>query len=154
MAKPVKTPLIGPQRQPSLVSLIRPQALSAKSADRTLIVFATVIEAITGLILISVPSLFGRVVLGVELPDVARGMTRLYGIALLAFTVASWPERDIAKNAAPATRGLLVYNLFVAIYFCYWGLTHSAGLLLWPAVALHATLTVLLVRVELSEGMR
>lgn len=129
------------------------ETFAAEGEARRLIAFAAAIEALTGLVLISVPSLLGRLILGVELPDVAQGVARLAGIALLAFAVVCWPESS-AKNAASAVRGLLLYNLLAVIYFCYWRFTFSAGPLLWPAVALHAILTVLFVRVQLSEKTR
>jgi len=42
---------------------------------------------------------------------------------------------------------MLTYNALVALYLSYVGLTGSStGVLLWPAVALHAILTALLTR--------
>jgi hypothetical protein len=52
-----------------------------------------------------------------------------------------------ANQPAATVRALLVYNLLATIYLIYLGFaTNLTGILLWPAVAMHAILTVLLGR--------
>ena len=104
------------------------------------LLFAAVSEAATGLGLLIVPSLVGRWLLGTELTGVAIPVARVLGIALIALGVACWP-------GWPALYGMLTYSALAALYLAYAGLGGEfAGKLLWPAVVLHAILTVLLAR--------
>lgn len=53
-----------------------------------------------------------------------------------------------ARGGNPAVRALLIYNLLATIYLLYLGVGGKlVGMLLWPAVALHAILTILVTRV-------
>jgi hypothetical protein len=106
---------------------------------KTLVLAATG-EAATGLALLIVPSLTGRLLLGQELTDVAIPVARVLGIALIALGVACWPGRT-------AVCGMLTYSALATLYLAYLGVgTEFAGKLLWPAVVLHAILTTLLAR--------
>jgi hypothetical protein len=63
------------------------------------------------------------------------------GIALLALGVCCWP-------GSTALCGMLTYGLLVTLYLAYLGIIGEfTGILLWPAVVLHAVLTLLLSRV-------
>ena len=105
-----------------------------------LLAVAAIAEAVTGLALLVVPSLVGRLLLGVELTGVAIPLARVTGIALIALAVACWPGRT-------ALCGMLTYNSLATIYFLYLGLGgHWTGKLLWPAVGVHAVFTLLLGR--------
>ena len=76
-----------------------------------------------------------------ELSEAGQALGRLAGIALLGFALTSWPD----PSAQSVTRAMLAYNLLATIYLCYLGIVgKSVGVLLWPAVALHLLLTVLL----------
>jgi hypothetical protein len=116
-----------------------------------LILASAAIEAVTGIVLIFIPSILGILILGVEFPDIARGVARLAGIALVALAIACWPQqRSAATNASAAIRALLTYNFLAAVYFCYWWIAyHSAGPLLWLAVAVHAVFAALFLRAAL-----
>ena len=93
----------------------------------------------TGLALLVVPSLVGRLLLGEELAGVAIPVARVFGIALVALGFACWP-------GTPRV-GMLAYSGAVALYLAWLGFAGGfAGPLLWPAVALHAILTALLIR--------
>jgi len=105
-----------------------------------LLTVAAVAEAATGLALLVVPSLVGRLLLGDELVGVAIPVARVTGIALVALAVACWP-------GCTALCGMLTYNALAALYFLYLAIRgHWVGPLLWPAVALHAVLAILLAR--------
>ena len=98
------------------------------------LIFAAVGEAGTGLALLIVPSLVGRLLLGEELT----------GIALIALAIACWPGY--------ATGGMLTYSAAVTLYLAYLGFSGVMnGILLWPAVVLHAILTALLARASTSH---
>jgi hypothetical protein len=100
---------------------------------------AAIAEAATGLALLVVPSLVGRLLLGAELTGVALPVARVLGIALIALGVACWP--------GPPLIGMLTYSVLAMSYLIYIGIRGEwVGLLLWPAVVLHAVLTLLLAR--------
>jgi hypothetical protein len=113
------------------------------------------IEAATGLALMAVPSLVVRLLLGGEISGTSIPLGRLAGCGLLSLGMACWPERHATGNAAHAHRGMLTYNSLVTLYFLYLGAGGEwVGVLLWPAVALHGILSLLLVRQRLAAGRR
>src|SRR4249919_3902386 len=94
------------------------------------LIFAAVGEIATGVALLIVPSLVGRLLLGEELTGVAIPVARVAGIALIALGVACWP--------GPPLFGMLIYGAAVTLYLAYLGFAGGlAGVLLWPAVVLH-----------------
>ena len=101
---------------------------------------AAVVEAATGLALIIVPSLIGRLLFGAEFTGVANPAARVTGIALLALGVGCWP-------GSTALCGMLTYSALVTLYLLSLAIGGEwVGLLLWPVVALHGILTALLAR--------
>jgi len=109
------------------------------------LILAAVAEAATGLALLIVPSLVGELLLGEELTGIATPVARVAGIALIALGVACWP--------GPPLVGMLVYTTVVMGYLAYIGIRGEwAGHLLWPAVAVHAVLALLLARGVLGEN--
>ena len=105
------------------------------------------IEAATGLALMVVPDVVVRLLLGGEISGVAIPLGRVAGFGLLALGMASWPGRHPAGNLAPALRAMLTYNALAALYLLCLGLRGQwVGPLLWPAVAMHAILSLLLAR--------
>lgn len=77
---------------------------------------------------------------------------RCFGVALLALGLACWPAWENAESSQPAFVGMLTYNLLIAVYLAYLGLVaHLSGILLWPAVALHAVVASLLIRTSRDE---
>ena len=112
---------------------------------KKLLIITGVLEAATGLALMVVPALVGRLLFGVELSGVAIPVARVLGIALIGLGVASLPGR-------PALCGMLTYNALGAVYFAWLAIGGEwAGPLLWPAVGLHAVLTILLARAWLTR---
>jgi len=103
------------------------------------VALAAVGEIATGVALLLVPSLVGQLLLGAELTGVAVTVARVAGIALIGLGVACWPGTPLL--------GMLIYSAVVTLYLAYVGLAGEfAGVLLWPAVVLHAILTALLTR--------
>jgi hypothetical protein len=101
---------------------------------------AAVAEAATGAALIVVPSLVGRLLLGAELTGIVTPVARVLGIALIALGVCCWP-------GSTALCGMLTYGALVTLYLAYLGVIDEwVGPLLWPAVVVHAILTILLAR--------
>jgi hypothetical protein len=106
---------------------------------RRVLVLAAVLEIATGLALLLVPSLVGQLLLGAELTGIAATVARVAGIALIALGIACWPGTPLV--------GMLTYSAAVTLYLAYVGVAGgSTGLLLWPAVVLHAIPTALLAR--------
>lgn len=99
---------------------------------------AAVAEASMGVALLAVPPLVGRLLLGAELTGISLIVARVTGIALIGLAVACWP-------GTPMT-GMLTYSALTTIYFAYLGVSGVVGILLWPAVAAHAGLSILLFR--------
>ena len=111
---------------------------------KKVLVLAAVSEAATGLALVIVPSLVGRLLLGEELTGVAIPVARVLGIALIALGVACWPGTPLV--------GMLTYSAAVTLYLAYVGFAGGlTGILLWPAVVLHVILTALLARASVSR---
>jgi hypothetical protein len=101
--------------------------------------FAAIAEVATGLGLLIVPSLVGQLLLGEQPAGVAIPVARVCGIALIALGIACWP--------GPPLVGMLTYSALVTLYLAYLGFAGGlSGVLLWPAVMLHAILTALLTR--------
>ena len=106
---------------------------------KTALIFAAVAEAATGLALVIVPSLVGYLLLGEELTGVAIPVARVAGIAVIALGIACSP--------GPPLVGMLTYSALVTLYLAYFGFAGGlTGVLLWPAVALHAVLKIFLSR--------
>lgn len=111
---------------------------------KSALVLAALGEAATGAALLIVPSSVGRLLLGAELSGVAIPVARVAGIALIALGIACWPGSQRV--------GMLIYSAAVTLYLAYLGFTGgSSGVMLWPAVALHAVLTALLIRASTSK---
>ena len=107
---------------------------------KKVLIFAAVAEAATGLALLIVPSLVGRLLLGAEPSGVAIPVARVLGIALIALGVACWPGRT-------ALCGMLTYSVLATGYLAWLAIRGTwVGPLLWPAVMLHAVMTLLLSR--------
>jgi Ca2+/Na+ antiporter len=112
---------------------------------RKILVFATVMEVGTGLVLMIDPAIVIRLLLGAEVSGAATLLGRCFGVALLALGLACWPSRQRAESGSPAFRAMLIYNVLIALYLAYLGTVgHLGGLLLWPVVALHAAVALLL----------
>jgi hypothetical protein len=107
---------------------------------KKVLLLAAVSEAATGLAMLIVPSLVGRLLLGQELAGVAIPVARVLGIALIALGVACWPGRT-------ALCGMLTYSALATAFLAYLGIRGAwVGPLLWPGVVVHGILTILLAR--------
>jgi len=112
---------------------------------KKVLALASIAEVATGMALLIAPSLVGQLLLGAELTGIAEAVARVTGIALIALAIACWPGTPLL--------GMLTYSAAVTLYLAYLGLAGGlTGILLWPAVVLHATLTVLLARESTQKG--
>jgi hypothetical protein len=111
------------------------------------LIFAAAAEAATGLALLIVPSLVGQLLLGAQLTGVAIPVARVAGMGLIGLGIACWP--------GPPLVGMLIYSALVTLYLAYLGFAVGlTGLFLWPAVVLHAVLSILLGRTLLATEAR
>src|SRR5271167_1103471 len=109
--------------------------------------FAAVVEAGTGLALMISPAFVVALLVGREVSGAGTLLGRVLGIALVALGLACWPVAQLAPTSAPAFRAILFYSLLIASYLARQGMIwHREGLLLWPVVALHAVVALLLVK--------
>ena len=105
---------------------------------RKVLTVAAVLEAATGVALILVPSLVGRLLFGAELTGGSIPIAWVTGIALIALGVGCLPG-----STAPS--GMLTYSALITLFFLYLGIRGEwVGPLLWPGGVLHAVLTFLL----------
>jgi hypothetical protein len=106
---------------------------------------AAVFEAATGLALAIHPPLLSHLLLGESVSGAGIALGRVAGFALLGLGWACWPGAQSAGANTPALRGLVIYNLLTTLYLASVGIGGgSVGSLLWPAVVIHAVLTLLL----------
>jgi hypothetical protein len=104
-------------------------------------------EGLTGLLLFVSPPIVTRLLFDAEVAGAGESMARLAGISLIALAVACWPRHDTLR----AFLGMLTYGLLAMLYLAWVGFGGSVGVLLWPAVAGHAGLSVLLIRAWRKE---
>ena len=112
-----------------------------------LLTLTAIIEAATGLVLMAGPSVVVRLLLGGEISGASIPLGRVAGFGMLALGMACWPGREPTGNTAPVLRAMLTYNSLATLYLLCLGLDGEwVGPLLWPAVALHGILSLLLAR--------
>jgi hypothetical protein len=98
------------------------------------------IEGVAGLGLVALPDVVVILLLGVDISGAAVPLGRVAGFALLALGVASWLARGHAASAL--ANAMLLYNCGVAAVLVMAGVSGMTGVLLWPAIALHAAMAV------------
>jgi len=114
---------------------------------KKLLILAAITEALTGLILLVYPLILIRLLFDSDITGAGVMISRLAGCSLIALGVACWPDRDKIRPFV----GMLIYNVLAALYLAYVGVTGRVGILLWPAVAVHVALSLLLVRAWMKE---
>jgi hypothetical protein len=112
---------------------------------KKILTVAAVLEVATGMALLIVPSLVGRLLFGEELTGIVIPVARVLGIALIALGVGCLP-------GSTALCGMLTYSALVTLYLLYLAIRGEwVGPLLWPVVAVHGILTVLLARASFQS---
>jgi hypothetical protein len=113
---------------------------------KTLHTATAVIELGASLALLYFPSATTELLLGAPLEAApALTVTRVGGAGLLALGVACWLARGDTQSSA--ARGLvaamLLYNVAAVVVLAFAGIGFGLhGVALWPAVTLHAVMTV------------
>ncbi len=114
---------------------------------KKLLVFTALLEALTGLSLILKPLIVVRLLLGSEIAGAGILVSRVAGITLLALAMACWPEDNMRR----AGLGMLTYNPLITLYLLSLAIKGWTGVLIYPVVALHAVLSILLFRTWRKE---
>lgn len=107
---------------------------------KKLLILAAVGEGVTGLLLLVDPSLVVRLLAGVEITHIALVLSRLYGVSLIALGIACWPGNAPRREFY----AMSTYCTVATLYLTYMGFSGLQGILMWPAVAVHAALSILL----------
>jgi hypothetical protein len=112
---------------------------------------ASGLEALTGAILVVAPSFAAQLLFGQPLLEPGPSVARVAGLALVSLSVACWPRPDGRSQAA--LEGLLVWNVLVAAFLAGYVVTGAtAGILLLPAICVHALLSAFLARTRLQSS--
>jgi hypothetical protein len=102
------------------------------------------LEIVTGAALLAVVDIACRLLFAATPEGPGRLIGRFAGIALFALGIACLPSR-VAGSRSRAVEGLLAYNVGVTILLSWVGIaTMFRGVLLWPAVVLHAIIAIAL----------
>lgn len=113
---------------------------------KMLLASSAMIEAAAGLALLACPSIAAGLLLGGPLESpVSLTVARVGGAGLLALGIACWQMRR--ETPSLTARGMIsamtVYNIGAMVLLAYAGLGYQLhGAALWPAVMLHAAMTV------------
>jgi hypothetical protein len=121
---------------------------------RNILMFSVIAEIATGAALMIAPAIVVTLLLAAETSDVTSLVGRCFGGSLVALGVACWQHRSEALVGRAAIRAMLVYNALIAMFLGYGGaVVEVTGPLLWPVVALHAVVAVLLLwRMRANQG--
>ncbi len=117
---------------------------------RLLFKASAIIEILTGVALLAVPSLVIELLLGDGLSFTGVAVARMLGVGLLAVGVAAWEAPQQAVRFAPRA-GLCIYNLGAAVVLAIFGsISATGGILLWPAVGVHGLIGATMLWVMLT----
>lgn len=112
----------------------------------SLLVVTALLEGVTGLALVTLPSLLAVLLLGTWLDaPAAVTVARVAGVALIALALTCWLTRHDGESSA--ARGLVLamalYHTGVAIVLAHASIGLGlSGRALWPTVLFHTAMTV------------
>ena len=109
---------------------------------RSLLTISAILELITGLALVIMPTAVVSLLLNGSLTE-ATGMIlgRIAGVALLSLAIACWQARNDSTFSIVMIRAMLLYDIGATTLLVYAALIEKFSAIgLWPAVLLHAVL--------------
>ena len=106
---------------------------------KRLLAFTSLAEGGFGLLLLSAPAVILKLLFNLDMDSAGDITARLAGLAITALAVACWPE----EGASCPYYGMLTWSVLAALGLVLIGLAGHAGILLWPGVVVHGTLSVL-----------
>jgi hypothetical protein len=110
-----------------------------------LLISTAVIEAGTGIVLVVTPALVVHLLLGSAIAGAAVPLGRIAGVALLALGVACGIASGEAHSRAAKglASAMVIYNIGTVVVLGAAGIqSQAAGIFLWLAVALHASMSI------------
>ncbi len=107
---------------------------------KKLLVVAALGEAAFGVFVFVAPGLALVLLFGSAPVASAMIVTRIVGVAIVSLGIACYP-----RGPRQGLYGLLTYSVLVALYLIAVGIGGAVGVLLWPAVVVHALLSALLI---------
>lgn len=122
---------------------------------KKLLIFTSILETALGILLVLVPVQILKILLGIESDTSVEVLSRLTGLVYICFGIACYPGSLIPQNfiRIPAVRSMLVYNFFAAVYLGYLKFVAGyTGQLLFPAVILHALITIIFIYLIATES--
>ena len=144
-----------------MISLAEPRPVASiprpdmPVVTRKLLALAAAIEAATGITLIVSPPFVAWLLLRTDVAGAGVHLGRVGGFGLLALAIACWPSAENAgsRTHVQALRAMLIYNSLAAAYLAYLRVGSGfSGILLWPAIVLHAVLALLFARAVWKES--
>jgi hypothetical protein len=119
--------------------------------QRSVVAAAAWFEMGVGAIFLSAPSAPSQLLFAAQTDGATMPLARFAGVGLLGLGIACLPSKDGPRRSA--VLALLVFNLGVAILFAWLGTaTTLRGVLLWPAMILHAVIATTLLLTGRSPG--
>jgi hypothetical protein len=111
--------------------------------QRSVVVPAAWLEIVIGTLFAAVPNLPCVLLFATKPERLGVPIARFAGLGLLALGIACLPTSTTGSRRGVV--GLLVFNIGAAILFAWVGVaTTLRGILLWPAVFLHAAIAAAL----------
>jgi hypothetical protein len=109
---------------------------------KKMLTLASVAEGGFGLLLLAYPPVVAQLLFAAEISGAGVIIGRLTGMCLIALAVACWPNDGVLH----AFYGMLTWSVLAMLCLVMVGMRGQAGILLWPAVVIHAAIAVLLLR--------
>lgn len=127
-------------------------AVTDGRATRVVIRLGVAIELVTGLTLLIIPGVVIRALIGADEGTASTIVGRVLGGALIGLGIAGASARGRTPER-PIVLGYLVYNVSTATVLAAASVAGTAsGTLLWPVVAVHALLALVLLGGLLLEA--
>lgn len=122
---------------------------------KTLLGVTALLELGAGLALLVAPTLFVALLMNGGLEGApALTVARIGGVGLLALGMACWLARNDSDSAAASgvAKAMVIYNLGAVLILGNVGMQSQAvGILLWPAVIIHAVMAAWCVLVVIRK---
>ena len=113
--------------------------------QKSVVMTAAWVEIVAGAAILTMLDTACRLLFATAPEGMSRPISRLAGIALVALGIACLPSGSIGPHNG-AVQGLVVYNVGATILLTWVGVaTTLRGVLLWPAVILHAGIAAALI---------
>jgi hypothetical protein len=110
--------------------------------NRFVVMAAAWLEIIIGASLLVMANLACRLLFGTLPVGLAVPEAHFAGIGLVGLGIACLPSKVPGPDRSPVL-GLLVFNVGAAVFLAWVGIaTAYRGVLLWPAVVLHAAISI------------